>query len=62
MTPARYDALAAILAAAPPGWRFFLKHRILDALLHAEAPPQAGALAVAAAYAGVAAAFPDLPG
>ncbi len=61
MTPARYDALAAILGAAPPGWRFFLKHRILDALLRDGALPQPGALAVTAAYAALRQRFPDLP-
>ncbi|MBY5460876.1 hydantoinase B/oxoprolinase family protein [Rhizobium leguminosarum] len=31
-SPERYDLLTAFLAAAPVGWRFFLKHRVFDAV------------------------------
>lgn len=31
-TPERYDLLTAFLASAPVGWRFFLKHRIFEAV------------------------------
>lgn len=31
-TPERYDLLTAFLAEAPVGWRFFLKHRIFEAV------------------------------
>jgi N-methylhydantoinase B len=31
-TPERYDLMTGFLASAPVGWRFFLKHRIFDAV------------------------------
>ncbi len=43
-TSARYDELTAFLAAMPLGWRFYLKHRIFEAV---EAAGAAGAEAIA---------------
>jgi N-methylhydantoinase B len=60
MTRERYDALTRILAATPVTWRFYLKHRILDALFKgAEALPD-GAAAISLAYEALRQRFPDL--
>ena len=59
-TRARYDRLTAILAAIPVPWRFFVKHRIFQAI--GDRADDAGDGAdVAAAFAALRARFPDLP-
>ncbi len=58
-TEARYDVLTRLLAALPVSWRFFVKHRLFEALGHG--PAQHGAADVLRAYAELAERFADLP-
>jgi N-methylhydantoinase B len=60
MTRERYDALTRILAATPVTWRFYLKHRILDALLKEAVGLPDGAAAITVAYEALRQRFPDL--
>jgi N-methylhydantoinase B len=60
MTPERYDELTRILNAVPVNWRFYLKHRILDALLKSEAPVPDGAAAITRAFAALRERLPEL--
>ncbi|WP_332909022.1 hydantoinase B/oxoprolinase family protein [Paracoccus binzhouensis] len=54
---ARYDALTAFLAQMPVGWRYFLKHRVFEAVA---ALPDAAAQDAAATAAAMARIFADL--
>ena len=54
-TPARYEALTALLAGLPVHWRHFVKLRLFDAITE-----QGDASAVDAAFAALAAAHPEL--
>jgi len=56
-----YDALTELLAGTPVHWRFFVKHRVFEAVeaLAGESPAGDGAL-VRKAFAGVVANFPQL--
>jgi N-methylhydantoinase B len=60
MTNERYDALTRILDSAPVMWRFWLKHRILDALLKDGGALPDGAAAVTRAYASLRERLPEL--
>ena len=61
MTRERYDALSRILAGTPVTWRFYLKHRILDALLKEPGIIPDGAAAITAAYQSLRLRLPELP-
>lgn len=61
MTPDRYDALTAILAAVPVHWRFYLKHRIFDRLFDANGVWADGSKGLVEAYDDIRRSFPDLP-
>jgi N-methylhydantoinase B len=59
-TRERYAALTAILADVPVQWRYFIKHRIFDALdAHVEAPG-GGAEVIEAIFAQLCASWPEL--
>ena len=60
VTPERYDALTRVLNAAPVNWRFYLKHRILDALLKEDAASPEGGAAVTRAFAALRERLPEL--
>jgi N-methylhydantoinase B len=60
MTRERYDALARILDATPVLWRFWLKHRILDALLKDGRALPEGPAAITRAYASLRQRLPEL--
>jgi len=60
MTRERYDALTRILAETPVTWRFYLKHRILDALFKGAGALPDGAAAISDAYEALRQRFPDL--
>ena len=60
-TLARYDALTRILTVVPTTWRFFVKHRIFEAIGDRVAPADGGAADVFRAYEALAAKFADLP-
>lgn len=60
-TRERYDALTALLAALPVNWRFFLKHRIFEAMEAEAGSLPAGAAAIDALYARMRARYRDLP-
>ncbi len=60
MTQERYDELTRILNAAPVNWRFYLKHRMLDALLKDDAALPEGAAAITRAFAALRERLPEL--
>jgi N-methylhydantoinase B len=60
-TPARYEALTAILAQTPVAWRYFLKHAIFKEIGDRPAVDPADARDVYAAYAKTQARFSELP-
>lgn len=57
----RYAVLTRILAAVPVDWRFFVKHRLFDALADQVAPTDGGARDVIELYKALAEEFTDLP-
>ncbi len=57
----RYDALTRLLAGLPVNWRFFIKHRIFEAMGEDGAGLPDGAAAVGAIYARLRARYRDLP-
>ncbi|HWK48031.1 MAG TPA: hydantoinase B/oxoprolinase family protein [Stellaceae bacterium] len=60
-TIARYDTLTSLLADVPVTWRFFVKHRIFEALRGRAAPSDGGAAYVLQSYDALTARFADLP-
>jgi len=60
MTKERYHALTRILDAAPVMWRFWLKHRILDALLKDGGDFPEGPAAITRAFASLRERTPEL--
>jgi N-methylhydantoinase B len=60
-TTERYAVLTRILAAAPVGWRYFVKHRLFAAIGEDAAPVDGGAYDVVAHYSALTKEFPELP-
>lgn len=58
-TRERYDVLTRLLAAVPTGWRFYLKHRIFEAI--GTDPGDGSGRHVIDAYDSIAASHPELP-
>ncbi len=61
MTADRYDALTRILSQTPVQWRFYLKHRLLDAVFNASSDLPDGPRAIEQAYQAIQERFPELP-
>ncbi len=61
MTADRYDALTRILSQTPVQWRFYLKHRLLDAVFNASSDLPDGPRAIEQAYQALQQRFPELP-
>ena len=59
-TRERYDALTALLASLPINWRFFIKHRVFEAIAEGGATLPEGAAAIAAIHQQLRARYRDL--